>query len=133
MVCATSKASDQPAHIRSLIRAFAGCLSIVIVKLLTKHHLKFLSLQGGCSGLEVLKLISCSTQLSMKFILLIDVKMPTIVGIQTFISMINTTSESLKARNFFSCRYFSFYEQLKFCAQLSTKKFYHPWARLDSA
>ena len=71
------------------------------------------------SGLEVIKLFSCSTQLSMKFIMLISVKMPTMVGIFTFISMINTTSERLKARNFFICRYFSFYEQLKFCAQLS--------------
>ena len=26
VVCATSKATDQPAHIRSLIRAFASCL-----------------------------------------------------------------------------------------------------------
>ena len=57
-------------------------------------------------------LFSCSTRLSVKFILLINVKMPTIVGILTFISMINTTSERLKARNFFICRYFSFYEQL---------------------
>ena len=32
---------------------------------------------------------SCSTQLSMKFILLINVKMPTIVVILTFISRIN--------------------------------------------
>ena len=32
----------------------------------------------------------------MKFILLINVKMPTIVGILTFISMINTTYERLK-------------------------------------
>ena len=39
-------------------------------------------------------LFSCSTQLSMKFILLINVKMPTIVGILTFISRINSTSES---------------------------------------
>ena len=39
----------------------------------------------------VIKLFSCSTQLSTKFILLINVKMPTIVGILTFISMINTT------------------------------------------
>ena len=60
------------------------------------------------------KLFSCSTQLSAKFILLINVKMPTTVGILTFISMINTTSERLKARYFFICRYFSFYEQLKF-------------------
>ena len=29
VVCATSKASDQSAHKRSLIRAFAGCLSIL--------------------------------------------------------------------------------------------------------
>ena len=68
---------------------------------------------------EVIKLFSCSTQLSTKFILLINVKMPTIVGILTFISMINTTSEGLKAKNFFICQLFSFYEQLKFCAQLS--------------
>ena len=29
VVCATSKASDQPAHTRSLIRAFAGRWSIL--------------------------------------------------------------------------------------------------------
>ena len=56
------------------------------------------------------------TQLSTKFIMLINVKMPTIVGILTFMSMINTTFERPKARNFFSCRYFSFYEQMKFRA-----------------
>ena len=33
-------------------------------------------------------------------------------------SRINTTSEILKARNFFICQYFSFYEQLQFCAWL---------------
>ena len=70
-------------------------------------------------GPEVIKLFSYSTQLSMKFILLINVKMPTIVGILTFMSMISTTSERLKARNFFIYCYFSFYEQLKFSAQLS--------------
>ena len=59
---------------------------------------------------EVIKLFPCSTPLSKKFILLINVKMPTIVGILTFISMINTTTERLKAKNFFICRYFSFYE-----------------------
>ena len=71
------------------------------------------------TGPEVIKLFPCSTQLSTKFILLINVKMPTIVGILTFISMINTTSVRLKARNVFIWRYFSFYEQLKFHAQLS--------------
>ena len=34
VVCATSKASDQPAHTRSLIRAFASRLN----KLLIEHH-----------------------------------------------------------------------------------------------
>ena len=29
VVCAISKASDQPAHTRSLIRAFASCLNIL--------------------------------------------------------------------------------------------------------
>ena len=33
--------------------------------------------------------------------------------------MINAASERLIARNFLNCRYFSFYEQDKFRAQLS--------------
>ena len=66
---------------------------------------------------EVVKLFSYSTQLIKEFILLINVKMPTVVGILSFISMINTTSERLKARHFFICWYFSFHEQLKFLAQ----------------
>ena len=40
-------------------------------------------------GHEVSKLFPCSTQLNTKFILFINVKMPTIVGILTFIRMIN--------------------------------------------
>ena len=43
----------------------------------------------------VIKLFSYPTQLSTKFIVLINVKMQTIVGILTFISMINTISERL--------------------------------------
>ena len=71
---------------------------------------------------EVIKLFSCSTQLSIKFILLINVRMSTIVGILTFISRINTTSERLKARKSFPFLYFRFYEQLKIRAELSMKK-----------
>ena len=41
---ATSKASDQPAHTHSLIRAFASRLNMS-VKLLTEHNLEFLSLK----------------------------------------------------------------------------------------
>ena len=48
----------------------------------------------------VIKLVSCSTQVRMKYILLINVKMPTIVGILTFTSMINTTPESMKNLHF---------------------------------
>ena len=70
------------------------------------------------SGLDVIKLFPSLTQLSMKFIMLINVKMP-FFGILTFIRMIKTTSESLKARKVFIFQYFSFFEQLKFCAQLS--------------
>ena len=51
-------------------------------------------------GPEVIKLFSCSTQLSIKFFLLINVKMPTIVGIFTFMSRKNSIlglSEPTKA------------------------------------
>ena len=64
-------------------------------------------------------LFSYSSQLSTKFIRRINIKMPTIIGNLTFISMINTTSGRFKARNFFICRYFSVYEHLKLRAQLS--------------
>ena len=63
------------------------------------------------NGPEVIDLFSCSTQLNTKFTIL--------VGIKTFISMINTTSKSLKARNVLVFQHFSFFEQLKFHAQLS--------------
>ena len=62
-------------------------------------------------GLEIIKLLH--TQL---FIMLVYVKMPTIVGILTFKSMINTLFESLKTRK----AYFSaFFERLNFQAQMS--------------
>ena len=46
VVWTTSKASDQSAHTHS-------CVSLsysMSVKLLTEHHLEFLSLKGGCTG-----------------------------------------------------------------------------------
>ena len=45
----------------------------------------------------------------MGFIMLINVKMSTIVGVLTFNSMINTTPESLKARKVFIFQHFCFY------------------------
>ena len=59
-------------------------------------------------GQEVIKLFSCSTQLSIKSIMLKNVKMPTIVGILTFIRMMNTTFENLKARKVFNIQHFRF-------------------------
>ena len=56
----------------------------------------------------------------------IHVKMPTIVGILTFISMINTTSECWKASKVFIFQHFSFNEQLTSCSvELSMKKVYN--------
>ena len=69
-------------------------------------------IQDNIPGLEVIKLFSFLTQLSTEFILLINVKMTSVVGILKFISLINTTSERGKARNFYMCQYFSVYEQL---------------------
>ena len=69
-------------------------------------------------GPEVIQLFSYSTQMSMNFILLINVKMPTVVGILTFISMKNATSEFQSKKKIFIFQYLRFYEQLKFHAQL---------------
>ena len=47
-----------------------------------------------------------------KFIMLINVEMPTIVGILTFMSMINKTAESLKQEKVFIFQYFRLNEQI---------------------
>ena len=48
-------------------------------------------------AIRLLHFFSCSTHMSMKFILLINFKVPTIVGNLTFISKINTIL-SVKSR-----------------------------------
>ena len=66
-------------------------------------------------------MFSCSTQLSMKCYLLINVKMPTIVGILTFRSKKNSIislSEPQKAE----ILEFYTYEHSEFHAQLSMEK-----------
>ena len=50
--------------------------------------------------------------------MLINVKMPTLIGILTFISIINITTGSKKASKVFIFQHFSFSEQLNFHAQL---------------
>ena len=67
-------------------------------------------------GPEVIKLFSCSTQLSMKFFLLMNIKMPTVVGILTFVRRKNSIlglSEHKKAE---CLDIFYTYEHLKFHA-----------------
>ena len=60
VVCATSKAADQLAHMRSLIRAFASRLNNSMnIKLLSEHHYEFLRLKRGCTGLSSLHLSKC--------------------------------------------------------------------------
>ena len=58
-----------------------------------------------------------STQLSMEFFLLINVKMPTIVGNLTFISRKNNILGLYEPEKI--SWYFNTYEHLKFHAQLS--------------
>ena len=68
---------------------------------------------------KVIKLFPCSTQLSMKFFLLINVKMPTIVGILTSLSGKNIILGLSEPKKCCFSWYFYTYELLKFYAQLS--------------
>ena len=63
--------------------------------------------------------MSCSTQPSMKIFLLINVKMPTIVGILNFMSWIYSIFGLYEPAKSSSSCYFCTYEHLKFHAQLS--------------
>ena len=71
------------------------------------------------TGPEVIKPFLCSTQLSMKFFLLINVKMPTIVGILTFMNRKNSYLGWSEPEKCWISWYFHTYEQLKFYAQFS--------------
>ena len=71
VVCATSNGSDQPAHTRSLIRAFASrFLYSMRVQLLAEHHLEVLSLTRGCTGSSESTLDEMPHPESLKFLLL---------------------------------------------------------------
>ena len=59
MVCATIKVSDQLAHMRSLIRAFLSLKNSLTFKLLTEHHLEFLSLKGAAQARLSLRMSKC--------------------------------------------------------------------------
>ena len=69
--------------------------------------------------LEVIKLFSCSSQLCMKIFLLINVKMPTTVGILTFMSGKNSILALSGPKKLNFLIFFYTYDHLKFHAQLS--------------
>ena len=83
-----------------LIRNSICCTSnlrIYYIRFMTLNELSHVRATNGLlsihihnSGPEVIKLISCSTELSMKFFLLINVKMPTTVGILTLMNRKNS-------------------------------------------
>ena len=60
----------------------------------------------------------------MKFLKLINAKMPTIVGILAFINVINRTSLEFESKKNLYFQHFSFYEvDISCSAKLSMKKF----------
>ena len=77
-------------------------------ELLSSVSLKYPFWNSRSAGFEVIKLFSCWTELSMNLIFLMNVKMSTLVGILTFISNINRTSESFKS-NTENSIFFSFF------------------------
>ena len=66
-----------------------------------------------CPGSEVIKLFSCSPQMSMKFILLINVKMPTILPIFIFMSSLNFILRRAEHETFYNL-------EPKMCRLIST-------------
>ena len=78
----------------------AGSIYVANERYFSLNKYKYLDKQIECSGPEVIRLFSCSTQLSIKIFLLINIKIPTIVGILTFMSRKNSIiglSESEKS------------------------------------
>ena len=67
------------------------CFVVVLIRITdaSKNECNFFDHYKQSSGPEVIKLFPRSTELSMKFFLLINLKMPTIVGTLTFMSMKN--------------------------------------------
>ena len=70
-------------------------------------------------GPQDIKCFSISTKLKLKFILLINVKMPIIVGILTFMSRKNYYFLGFEPACSTKFDNFNFYQQLKFHIQLS--------------
>ena len=84
-------------YLKSFYITFAGVRHNLAEDSYAMFNLIFIKNQASPQGYKSF----FHTQLSMKFIMLINVEMPTIVGFSTFNSIIKTTSESSKARKVF--------------------------------
>ena len=67
---------NMPVSLGLQSRKFVFCCSTIMLSLIQQTYVGV-----EYPGPKVIKLFSCSAQLRLKFILLINVKMPTIVGI----------------------------------------------------
>ena len=95
LTCAAKEDSNQSSHQRSLISLCCQLEESWHAWVFEMHPEKNLTAQFGP---KVVKLFLCSTQLSMKFSLLINMKMPTIVGIFIFIKQRNFHAQQYLAR-----------------------------------
>ena len=120
IACAPSEDSGQPAYLRKQVRIFLVRLKTLWIIDYRDSVLRRLSF-----GSEVIKLFSCSTQLNMKFSLLINMKMPTIV-------------EKISCPALFSKKEFAIVSSLRLISRTNfmfnwvkhEKKFYNLGARL---
>ena len=86
--------------------------------------IKFSSVQPGLGAIKN----SCSTQLSMTFFLLINVKMHTAVGILTLRSRKNSILCLFEPEKYYISSYFHTYEHLKFtCSAKFSMIFFITW------
>ena len=106
---------------RDMYRLNMLCIKISLDTnlILCQHSLSRTLIYQRNQASEVIKLFLCATQLSMKFFLLMNVIMPTIVGILTLMSRKNSILGLPEPKKGQLSWYFYTYEQLKFHAQLS--------------
>ena len=98
---------------------FLGYVSDCEVGLLDKCKTAVVAIQTERSGPEVIKLFHSQLSWAWYFCQLINVKMPTIVGILTFMSRKNSILSLSEPENCWISWYFHTCEHLKFHAQLS--------------
>ena len=115
-ICIPSNPDQTPQNIEH----FCGC-NQPLHPLLSEesHKFSFLPTARLVPGPEVIKLFSCLTQLSMTFSLLINMKMPTDIGIFIFTSTENFAMSYTEQENNSTSQFFAVYKQVKFYAQLS--------------